>query len=171
MTKEARVVLCVHVCGRAGKSFIHTPFSFFFFFVFCQTTLFSVISICCDKATSSSSQNGPLQIMSVMPNRGAKADFTPPLRPFRPQTPLILLRYHSRHRLWRNADERGRRCSQCARRSVSCHVQSKHSFRALSIARSPGIGLKDTGGVKEVFTSVRDAFLLLDFCYHSQVMW
>lgn len=106
------------VCMCAGEQasvFIHASLSFsflfFFFFLFCRTTLFSVISICCDKAASSFSRNGPLQIMSVIPNRGAKADFAPPPRPFSLQPPLILPRYHSRHRLLRNADERGRMLS------------------------------------------------------------
>lgn len=83
VTKEARgaraCCVVLHVCGRAGQCFIHA--SIFFFLPPPQTTLFCVISICCDKAPSSFSQNGPLQIMSVIPNRGAKADFTPPLRP------------------------------------------------------------------------------------------
>lgn len=112
------------VCGPAGKRVFHSPISFLFSPPFCQTTVFSVISICCGKAASSFSQNGPLQIMSVTPNHGPKADFTPPLRPFPLKPP-----YHSTHRFVKKRRREGSRVLS-ARADVVGHVQSKHSLRA-----------------------------------------
>lgn len=83
VTKEARGAracsVAPRVCGRASEPATVLFTRPFFLPPPPQTTLFCVISICCDKGSSSFSQNGPLQIMSVIPNRGAKADFTPPL--------------------------------------------------------------------------------------------
>lgn len=159
--------------GEQESVFIYASLSFsflfFFFFLFCRTTLFSVISICCDKAASSFSRNGPLQIMSVIPNRGAKADFAPPPRPFSLQPSLILPRLSFKTSVVKKRRREGSNALGARGAPSADTCKSKKSFRELSTASSPGIGLVDIGEVKEVFSSVREAFTLLNFCFHSLV--